>query len=188
MTVQETNIEHIGVTGAKRQTGLSTNPRAELLKVISDNQSSAETQIFDIFWSHIVDRERFDETKAAGYFKTIFEYWFANNYRSVISGTTLPNERTERANATRSRTKEMAASLSQGIEMAIERRAKIALLDMLLPNGKQLRHCTKQECSEISSNVGGFLAAVSDRVPDGKTVGEALSEKQLQDLYDATPS
>jgi hypothetical protein len=70
------------------------------------------------------------------------------------------------------------------VEKLIRDKAKIALLDMLLPNGKLLRNCTAEECRSLAPVVGAWLEKVADNTgPSASIVGQNLSEEQVQNLW-----
>jgi hypothetical protein len=182
---QTTSEEHIGRTGAKRQTGSSANPRARLVKLISENQSSSEAEIYNLCWDEFKSNDSYTE-RPGHFYRTVFEYWFANNYRAILLDT--PQRREMRASARESSVQlqtKIAESVSTGIQRMVNTKVKVALLDMMLPNGKQLKNCTGAECNSLSSEVGSFLSAVGKAVGAKKLVGKVLSEDQLRELYDA---
>lgn len=184
-----THVE-AGVTGAKRQSWRKGNPRDVLARLITDNPEASESEITDLMWQIVRHN-----TEQLG---TIFEYWFANNYRSLKakanpSGPTKTSAETEERKAeTEERKAETAAAtaaavskISEQIEEKIaekvESRVRIVLLAMVLPTGKTVRESTREELAEL----GGWTQRVAEHMRPGQTVGEAgLSEDQLRALYD----
>jgi hypothetical protein len=61
-----------------------------------------------------------------------------------------------------------------GIKFRIVKRA----LTLVMPNGKQLGHCTGAECAQF----GGFFARISERVGPAELVGDVLSTRQLIEM------
>ena len=53
------------------------------------------------------------------------------------------------------------------------------LLDLVQPNGKKLRDCTGDECSQA----GGWLVQVGNRVGRTGIVGKQLSEAELAAIF-----
>lgn len=54
----------------------------------------------------------------------------------------------------------------------------VVLLDLMLPNGKALRHATGAECEKA----GGFYAAVAKHLKPTQVVDRHLTEANLQDI------
>lgn len=63
-------------------------------------------------------------------------------------------------------------------EEIVQAGVKIALLDLVTPNGKKLRDCTRQDCRKL----GGFYSRVADYIEGDRTVGMVLSETQVRKL------
>lgn len=164
---------NIGTIGAKRQSWSGTNPRDLLKSVMDENPGADRPVIFKLF------RERLrEDNESEDYVDTIIEYWLANNYYSLvgpsrsIQATTRIGAVTEAANEIRTR-----------VASKIKESAKIVLLELVMPNGKQLRECTGKECRELSARVGEWLLHVSERVKARQTVGDVLTEADLQEIY-----
>jgi hypothetical protein len=62
---------------------------------------------------------------------------------------------------------------------AATRRLTLALLDLIMPNGKALRDCTGRECRQA----GGWLTRVADRVGDHGVVGATLDEQEIAAIF-----
>jgi hypothetical protein len=70
---------------------------------------------------------------------------------------------------------ETKAETKTKLDEHIEKRAKLILLDLLMPNGKALRDCTGTDCRKF----GGWFSRIADRV-GSKKVGDVLSEKEVR--------
>lgn len=173
---QNSNID-TGTTGAKRQSWRKDNPRDVLKRIIDENPASSEGDVQELAWHEMRDH--------IGYMRTIFEYWFANNFRSLAAQIESPiKSRRETIAATRRRINERKETLRRRLDEKIEQRIKIALLDMILPTGKTLRDSSREELIAL----GGWAAKVADNLHEGQTVGDAgLSEEILRSLYEAEP-
>ena len=156
-----------GVTGAKRQSWHATNPRELLKRLIEENPKWDKERVLRTFSREVTDNRR--------YIDTIVEYWFANNYHSLIERPA----RTYRARQTREATEQVKAA----IKNEIEHKATVMLLELNMPNGKLLRDCTGAECSKLSSKIGGWLLRISKRIKPNQTVGSALTEQEVRDFY-----
>lgn len=68
----------------------------------------------------------------------------------------------------------------------VEERAKTLLLDMAMPNGKQLRDCTGADCERMSQTVSPWLARLARRVRPRQHVGSVFNEEQVKALYETS--
>ena len=165
-------MEHIdrGTYGAKVQSWEYHNPRALLADIIDGNLGLSKKEMLEVF------RERVLEDEENGYINTIIESWFSNNYNSLIrrpqDGIVSAYER-----------KTTQQNVAVIVEKHIERRAKIILLDLLMPNGKELRDCTGKDCGKLGPKVGKWLWKIAEKVKPNQKVGDALSESQVRKLY-----
>jgi hypothetical protein len=151
-----------GTTGAKRQSYAGANPREVLLRTAKRYEDEEETR--HRVWSIV--------SKEPTMMRTIYEYWFANNYKSL--GTPRHGRRpaADIAKAT--------AAVRSRIEAHIEREVRVRLLDLLMPNGKTLGASTREELAAL----GGWAMRIADRLQPGQTVEQAgLTEDDLRKLY-----
>lgn len=165
--------EMSGVRGAKVQTWKATNPRQLLKRIIEENPGSDRVALLHIFRDTM-----WREDEAEDYVDVIVEYWFANNYHSLVG----PQPVADRV-GTRRRTADMAERISERLTAKIAEEAKIALLEMVLPNGKQLRQCSGAECKAMAPRIGGWLSRVAGKVGSKKLVGDVLTEESVRELY-----
>jgi hypothetical protein len=156
----------IGTTGAKRQSWYD-NPREVLRRIVEKNPSWSRDRLF-IEFKRIVE-------KKPTHLETIIEYWFSNNYHSLIERP----DATERNRVRVEKTEQLRAALNE----KIKEHAKIVLLDMLMPNGKKLRECTGSECKILSSKIGAWLLRLSKQMKPNEFVGDVLTETQVKDFY-----
>jgi hypothetical protein len=164
-----------GMIGAKRQSWSRANPRDVLKRVIDKKPDMEQDDAQEECWDMI--------RKDQQMIRTIFEYWFANNYRSLVINTkpNAPNGSAASPAPASSPKQELATAIRARIDEKIEHRVTIALLQMILPNGKELRLATREELLKV----GGWMRRVADRLQPGQTVEEAgLSEQQLHEFYD----
>lgn len=164
----------VGVRGAKRQSWKQANPRELLKRVIDDNPGSDREALLHIFRNQL-----WREDDAEDYVDTIVEYWFANNYHSLVG----PAPIAPRSRESRARTAEIAQDIKARVRAKILERATIVLSDMMLPNGKRLADCSGKECAQMGSAIGGLMGRVAQLVKPKQTVGQVLTEAQLQELY-----
>jgi hypothetical protein len=152
-----------GKTGAKRQSWRGTNPRSILLKLIADNPHETrqdEDRILELFWQAIRKDEDILHTIAV-------KYWGTNNYSYLVYRRPDSTSRVKK-------TEEVEAAKNSIL-------SKIILLDFVMPNGKPLRECTKQDCQKI----GGWLLKVAKTLKPKQMVGEVFSERELRRLANA---
>lgn len=170
-----------GVRGATGQSWRADNPRDLLKRVIDEHPGADRPALFRLFVEKLKDEDD------SGYMETIIEYWFTNNYHSLVvarSGAD-PAERRSAAAAERER---WIAGTTEKLREKIAEEAAIVLLDMTMPNGKTLAECTGQECADLSRRLGSWLHKVARRVKPDETVGAVLTENDLRALYDKKPA
>jgi hypothetical protein len=189
-----------GTNGAKRQSWRRANPRDVLKRLIDRadlSENKAEEKIANECWD-ILHRDQMQ-------MRTVFEYWFANNYRSLIKSgaagggsiktapqpssppdATAPTSAAQQPSEATAGTSSIAAKIREKIEEKIEEqvgaRVKIVLLDMMMPTGKLLRYTTREELVDLD----GWAQRLVERLQPGQTVEAAFTEDDLRGLYQAT--
>jgi hypothetical protein len=149
----------IGRTGAKVQSWDSANPRAVLRRVFDDNPRATREELTDLFIEEVDGR--------TSIIHTIIRNWVSNNFRSLKSADAGEQAR--------------FASTVAKTKAAMKKRA--VLMAFSLPDGTVLRDARAAQCRQA----GGWLAAVADKI-GRKTVGAALTERDLWKLYRSTKS
>lgn len=152
----------MGVTGAKRQTWRRANPRDLLRRVVEENPKASNDELFKRF-NKLVDGAADD------ILETIKRYYFDNNVRSLLAPDSLP----ARDLAAR---EVLRATVADTVKDKIEEKAKILLLEAIMPNGKPLRECTGRECRSM----GGWLSEIGSKLKPSEVVGHKFSEDQVQ--------
>ncbi len=158
-----------GRLGSKRQSWSQYNPRELIKDAVRAYPRASEAEIRNAVWE-IVENEK-------DYFTTIFDYWFANNYRSFFieeleadTPVITPMRKTNGAIRSNQPSREE-------IEKAKEEMRPI-LMDHILANGKALRESTFKDCEKES----GWLKEVSKHGKPTEVVGKHLTEKNLWNL------
>jgi hypothetical protein len=128
------------------------------------NSKASKEDIRDLCWTAFWESE-----DSENLMKSVFKYWFANNYVSLRPLT--PAEREARK-----------AQRQVEIEQA-KTTIKQNLLDLVLPNGKRLRDCTGRDCTRLSKKIGPWLMRIAEKVKPNEIVGKVLTEAQVQSLY-----
>ena len=169
------NVLDVGTYGAKRQSWRSASPRDLLKRLIEEHPRYSESRLLERF------EEMVKEDGTGEYLSAIVEYWFANNYRSLTLNAATPEQRA----AARQNISDAVAVIKKKVQRKIQEKATAILLDMVMPNGKQLRACTGQECAAFSKTVSPFLARIAAAVKPMDVVGEVLSEAHVRDMYAA---
>jgi hypothetical protein len=151
-----------GRYGATVQTWFSSGPRDLLRHIVEANPGKDREWIFEEFRSQATARG--PEFHAA-----ILEYWFTNNYRSLA----------ERPPSLGPQLQPTVAAVKRQIHNKIVEKAEAILLDLIMPNGKQLRSCTGAECAKA----GGWLSKVGQKVGARRLVGSVMTEADLHALW-----
>lgn len=175
MPVIEPINETAKLRGATVQSWRASSPRALLERLVAVHGFEDREQLLRIFEEHVRGNDAL--------ISTIIEYWYTNNLNSLIAAQhrAKPEEALQMASVREKANREARETVTK----AIEHRARLMLLDLMMPNGKRLRACTGEECRSLSKTVGQWLVAVAKEVPAKKRVGEALSEDRLHELYEA---
>lgn len=173
MNTSEESIDR-GIYGAKRQSFREANPCSILEKAITDDPGASQEMIFDEVWGQIGDD--------LAMMRTVFEYWFTNNYRRIIR----PQQRAS-APATATRQAQEAAATAL-VRRRVEERAVVHLMAMFLPNGKTVGDTTGRELRAIAPKMSSWLGDLAQLVPHSKTVRQVFNEDQLQNLYNSRAS
>lgn len=156
-----------GYTGAKVQTWLSVSPREVLKNIIDGDPHIGKEQALLEFKRRIINNDLMVDA--------IIEYWFTNNYNSLVS---IPERKANSTLATKRNA--VVQSAATTIRKSIERKAAILLMGMTMPNGKPLGDCTGADCREV----GGWLDRVAQLISPDDTVRDKLSEDDLRTLYE----
>lgn len=157
-----------GTYGAKVQSWRRANPR-DLLKQIMDETSDPKDKktILSVFRDRVRGDDGWD------YLDSIIEYWFSNNYHSLMD----ENLRTKRAAPNKLLKSAKIAEFKKKVAVRIRQEA-LFLLDTMLPNGKTLRDSTFGECAKI----GGVLSKIANSGKPTQVVGKVLTDVQLRKL------
>jgi hypothetical protein len=159
-----------GTQGAYRSTWRKAQPRLLLERLVNEHRKATEEEIHKLFWEEI--EEDSDMLRAC------IEYWLDNNYASILRFKPLPKGKIDdepRSVPTQAR------QLKEQIKRRIERETHLALLNLLMPNGKVLGDCTGQECLQF----GRWFANLAKQVPPTEIVRDVLSENQVFKVWKA---
>lgn len=160
-----------GVLGAKRTSYTArTNPREILKGVMEANPHASVSELCALFEKEV----RQDE----GAVSVVIEYYVSNQSRYLRQPSTA-----SQVIAAKERRQTIVA-VKQKIVAKVERKARMLLLEMILPNGKLLRDCTGKECAALAKKMGGWLAKVAEKVKPSQIIGEVLSEADVRRLYE----
>jgi hypothetical protein len=166
-----------GIRGATGQSWRRANPRDLLKRVIDDHPGADRPALFKLFLEKLKEEEDTD------YLDTIVEYWFANNYHSLVAARTTSEETRPGRAASAAERDAWIAATKEKVKEKVTEAATIVLSEMIMPNGKQLAACTGQECGQLRSRMGSWLGKIARRVKPEETVGAILNEDGLQALY-----
>lgn len=166
-----------GELGAKRQSWHRANPRETLKRVIDENPEASESELLELHWHFLARDIDFNDTEKEELFRTIHEYWFSNNYRSIKKGRKSPTKEAKEEN--NKQILENVTVLRKELTQKIDEKVHIKFLEILTPNGKVLRDCTKEDCADAS----GWFTRIAARLRPKQIVGDVLTENQLRLIY-----
>jgi len=126
---------------------------------------------------------QFMHSNAGALFReTTYLYWFENNYRSMLPDYPEPEKeiasRAERKAAAQAVREKTAAEYTQRVEKAVETKAQIMLLDLVMPDGKKLRESDRADCKRA----GGWYMKLADRLKGKQVVGDVWKEADVRKL------
>jgi hypothetical protein len=75
------------------------------------------------------------------------------------------------------------AKVKAKVRARIVEKAKMILLDLMLPNGKPLRECTGADCAKLGPAMGAWLSRIAGEVKPRQKVGDILSEESVRELF-----
>jgi hypothetical protein len=161
-----------GTYGAKVQSWKSANPRDLLRQIIEENRNADKPALLAI------TRDRLLAGDAVDHLEAVIEYWFANNYHSLVERPAPPPR--EATKATRAAA---VKNVKEKVKTRILEEAQAMLLDIVtLPNGKSLRDSTGKDCAKA----GGWLSKLAEKVGPKQRVGATLSEEEVRSVWKAS--
>lgn len=114
---------------------------------------------------------------ARSYFERMSATWSAREGEHGYSfGRTVAAENT--IEQRRKARQESAFRVAAEVERMKARIREVILLDLVMPNGKALRHATGAECARA----GGFYAEIGKHLKPTQVVDKHMSEANLQDI------
>ena len=155
-----------GTYGAKVQSWRRANPRDLLKRTIEELAGSSRAALLEAF------RDKVLAPEAEEYLDAVIEYWFSNNYHSLVENPYRPEAVARRKSA--------VAGVKEKISRHV-RKQVLLLLDTMLPNGKTLAATTFGECAKL----GGNLSLIASMGEPKQRVGEVLSDDELRNLQGA---
>jgi hypothetical protein len=202
----------IGTTGAKRQSFRGRSARAALLQIMQANPQAEKEEIWALCRADFIDGKKYYEELFDAWFGNNYTALIkpkkAETERSFASETPAePDEPDIMDELELEITAEPEAPVEPEIpappktyvsveqrsavqELVTERfkeRVRISLLDMVLPNGKALGDCTREELAAADHGLHTCLSALVEKLQPGQTARQAgFTEEQLRELYPAT--
>lgn len=152
----------LGRNGAKVQSWRENNPRAILRQMLDASPGASDEELLQKLGEKLSDKE----------WDVVLEYWFSNNVRSIR------HEGVGKREVAVARTELAFKNASAQLEEKIQEKAKIKLMEMLLPSGTMLKDSTGNDCEKA----GGWFKKIAAKVGADEIVGQKLSENQLRAL------
>jgi hypothetical protein len=180
------SLLEIGKTGASKQSWRSPGPRA-LLKTMLDEAKDPHNGkvLFKDFLAAVLPesvRNAFDDDDAAQRMTAIIEYWFTNNYASMIHAYPRPGDDKRTAVEKQKRAIKQQA-LREAVREKIQEKAEILLLEWAMPNGKPVGDCTGKEIRQFGNKVAPWVAKIAAKVTATQIVRDVLSETDVRKMW-----
>lgn len=132
---------------------------------------------FDYFLEVVSSDPRYLEALADTYFEQNYKQWRAQKIGQSYSLVATPAAQ-RRSEVSADRRADTAVRVHTATQELKARVRAVVLLDLLLPNGKKLRHATGAECAKA----GGFYTEVSRHLKPTEVVDKKLNERDLQNI------
>jgi hypothetical protein len=193
---KEKTTESVGDTGAKRSSQMKGNPRAILRQIMDETPAFERPKDREqvIYGKMKYRMSEIDKINLDGYplLLAMFEYWFTNEYRNLTprpkpvhdeSDDAVPhNDRTDTAEGAAAKKEEVVSQKAKDVAQAKETIKavirKILLLDTIMPNGKPLRECAKEDLSGLR----GDIAKIEAQMKPGQIVGNVFTDDDLKTI------
>jgi len=160
----------IGELGATRQSWRTRSIRDLLVELIKEYPDAGEGKLLV---EYIARCRNSDDDLDAG-----LTYAFDNNYRALRKQVATAREKAAKA-ARRAQEAQAAAEVAiKHAEIVQSIKEQVLMLNLEMPNGKRMRHCTGAEMEKF----GGAFQRIGKKVGKTKTVGSALNEQEVRKL------
>jgi hypothetical protein len=156
--MQQTELVRTGAAATRRLA--KKNPMEVLADLLDGDRTADRKRLFRMWWEVI----RADDE----YLTAVGLHTFTN----LLSALDRDQRNIKRGD------KQSVAEQRIAISKLVEKARNIILLDLVLPNGKKLRHATFAECSAA----GGWFKLLAARGKPSEVVGRVLSESDLRAL------
>jgi hypothetical protein len=166
---------HTGTQGAKRTSWGKNNPRELMLRIRRRNPTADINEHFAAFL------EELEKPRNRKYQLGIDEYFHTNAYHALVkeereAAKTKPSP--EEIEAERKRQEMECKAHDAAAEAIISGVIEASLLNIVMPNGKQMRACS----GDYMSNVGGWYGRIGAAIKPDQIVGDVLSEADVKRL------
>lgn len=153
------------------------DPRAVLKDMMAQETELRDPRTHDRITTRFRDLLFSDDGKDL--LEEVIFNWAHNNYISLSYELRRAPETENLRRRTQENRRENIERVKITIAKNVREKAKIILLDMIMPNGEPLRSNTGSDCRHI----GGWLNVVADRLEPDQLVGDVLSEAALMKIY-----
>lgn len=158
---------HAQVSTARRGHTVSSyedfNLRAFVAKVAADNPRAGPNELRKVVSDTMVDEMEANPAAA----RAVASHWASNEVSAYLKVESAPRRVSQRE-----------AAPAENRERIERIKGQIALLTLVMPNGKPMSECTGNEMAEF----GAGYARIAREVGTYKKVGEVLDEKQVRAL------
>lgn len=146
--------------------GAKNNPRDALRDALMANPKASEAEVEATLWEVVINER--------GYWRPIFDYWFANTFRHFFVEELSEHSVTVQER----RSTRVIGSENRAAVNNTKTQLRSILMDHVLSNGKRLREATFGECGAE----GGWLQAIAKCGKANEIVGKKLTEADLHNL------
>jgi hypothetical protein len=176
------SLLEIGKTGASRQSWRSPSARALLRTLMDDAKDPhAGKVLFSEFLNVLLPapvRDAFENEDDERRLIAVVEYWFTNNYDSLLKFFPRPEDKNRDAALKISRAAK-ETKIREAVRDRIVEKAEMLLLDC----GKAMGDCTGAEVKQFGRKVAPWLTKISAKVKPNERVRDVLNEADVRKMW-----
>lgn len=142
-----------------------------------NDPTASRKQAFELFLDEVKGDPRLVRALAEDYFYRMAAQWEPQKVgKSFMLAATPATKR--RAEMSAERREESAARVNKSVADLKVRIKAVIMLDLVMPNGKKLRHCTGAEVAKF----GGMFTEIARHIKPTQVIDKHFNERDLQEI------
>lgn len=139
-----------------------------LIDLIRGNPRASEKETLDELWDQVKSNSQI--------YRLLIDNWFIRNYSNLRDRIEVKEDGSTVYKTPR---KSFYRPASASTERAVKIIRNLVIMDLLMPNGKQLRDCTFADLA----NLGNWARDLCKHGKPTEVVGKKLTEDQVRDVW-----